>query len=252
MTAISASVSVLALAWCLAGAVALFGCGVAHAQPEPAAQQAFTARIDFDIPAQRLGDAIEAYSATTRMDVLIDGHHAQRLSSAVRGLLTAAEAMEAMLVGTGLEARLANASSLVIQTSRTSGAAAALQGAQAPGLEESGFKEGEVLHQSYAAQVQQALRGSLCGSAETRPGSYRLALQLRLDARGAVDSFRLLSTTGDASRDAAVRSRVRSLSIGSAPPPSLPQPLVILLLPEGPGAQIDCGQAAYRGKVYAQ
>lgn len=110
-------------------------------------------------------------------------------------------------------------------------------------MEDSGFEEGEVLHQSYAAQVQQALRGTLCASAQTRPGSYRLALQLRLDSRGMVERFRLLSTTGEPARDAAVQSRVSTLSVGSPPPPSLPQPLVILLLPEGPGAQADCTQA---------
>ncbi|MGF6347156.1 STN domain-containing protein [Variovorax sp. W2I14] len=246
MRANSASVSVLALAWCLAGAAVLLATGTAHSQPGPALLQAPTERIDFDIPVQRLGDAIDAYSAATRMDVLIDGRHAQRLSNAVKGQLSPWEAMELMLAGTGLQARLANATSVVIQPLRLAGEAAQPAAAEAAGMEESGFNGGEVLHQSYAAQVQQALRGTLCGSAQTRPGSYRLALRLRLDARGAVESFRLLSTTGEPARDAEVQRKVRTLSVGSAPPPSLPQPLVVLLLPEGPGAQADCGPAAYR------
>ncbi|WP_198087956.1 STN domain-containing protein [Variovorax sp. E3] len=254
MTANSASVSVLALVWCLAGAVALCAVRGAHAQPQEQQQQPSTspspaapvARIEFDISAQRLGDAIEAYSKATGLDILIDGEHAQRSSGAVRGALTAMEALEAMLAGTGLEARYANAGSVVIRASRAPGVAARAAQGEAPAVEESGFSAGEAAHRIYAAQVQQALRGGLCESAQTRPGGYRLALQLSLDAQGVVERFRLLSTTGEASRDAAVQRKVRGLAVGAPPPPSLPQPLVILLLPEGPGAESDCGDAAWR------
>lgn len=211
---------------------------------EPSAAPA--ARIEFDIAAQRLGDAIAAYGKATELDILIDGVHAQRLSGTVRGTFTATEALEAMLAGTGLEARHASATSVVIRASRTGGGMALPPPLpDAEGMEESGFKEGEVLHQSYAAQVQRALNGTLCASTQTRPGSYRLALQLHVDARGVVDRFHLLSTTGVSDRDAAIRMRLRGLSVGSPPPPSLPQPLVILMLPEGPGAWSDCEQATF-------
>jgi hypothetical protein len=248
MRANSASVSVLALAWCLVGMVVLCAVRAAHAQPEPASVAAPAERIEFDIAAQGLGDAIEDYSRATGLDVLIDGAQVHRRSSPVHGTLTALEALEAMLAGTGLAARYANETSVVISVSRMPRVpdVAALPAApEAAGMEESGFNGGEVLYQSYAAQVQQALRGTLCGSAQTRPGAYRLALKLHLDARGAVDNFRLLSTTGDAARDAAVQRKVRTLSVGTPPPPSMPQPLVVLLLPEGPGAESDCALAAY-------
>ncbi|MCR6476355.1 STN domain-containing protein [Variovorax sp. ZS18.2.2] len=211
----------------------------ASAQQAEAATAPAT-RMEFDIAAQRLGDAIAAYGKATGLDVLIDGVHAQRLSGTVRGTFTAMEALEAMLAGTGLEARHASATSVVIRASRTAGGTALQPMPEAEGMEESGFKEGEVLHQSYAAQVQRALNGTLCASTQTRPGSYRLALQLHVDARGVVDRFRLLSTTGVSDRDAAIQIRLRGLSVGSPPPPSLPQPLVILMLPEGPGAWSDC------------
>ena len=201
-------------------------------QAEPASATALPVRMEFDIAAQRLGDAIAAYSKATGLDILIDGGQAQRLSGTVRGTFTAMEALEAMLAGTGLEARPASATSVVIRASRGAGGTALPPSAVAEGMEESGFKEGEVLHQSYAAQVQQA-----------RPGSYRLAMQLHVDARGVVDRFRLLSTTGVSDRDAAIQIRLRGLSVGSPPPPSLPQPLVILMLPEGPGAWSDCESA---------
>ncbi|MGJ7606810.1 hypothetical protein ACSFA7_20885 [Variovorax sp. LT1R20] len=215
----------------------------ASAQQAEAATAPAT-RMEFDIAAQRLGDAIAAYSKATGLDVLIDGVQAQRLSGTVRGTLTAMEALEAMLVGTGLEARHASATSVVIRASRTAGGTALQPLPDAEGMEESGFKEGEVLHQSYAAQVQRALNGTLCASTQTRPGSYRLALQLHVDAHGVVDRFRLLSTTGVSDRDAAIQIRLRGLSVGSPPPPSLPQPLVILMLPEGPGAWSDCEPAS--------
>lgn len=244
MTANSASASALALACCLAGSALLLAARGAHAQADPGPRAvASVARIDFDIEAQRLGDAIAAYSRVTGLDVLMDGEHAQRTANGVRGTLTAMEALEALLEGTGLEARYANATSVVIRASRPAGAGS--RPAVPAGAEESGFKEGEVVHQSYAAQVQQALRSTLCGSLETRPGGYRLAAQLQLDSRGTVERFRLLSTTGEPARDAAVLRRVRGMAVGSPPPASLPQPLVILLLPEGPGAESDCASPAY-------
>ena len=212
-------------------------------QAEPASATALPVRMEFDIAAQRLGDAIAAYSKATGLDILIDGGQAQRLSGTVRGTFTAMEALEAMLAGTGLEARPASATSVVIRASRGAGGTALPPSAVAERMEESGFKEGEVLHQSYAAQDQQALNGTLCASTQTRPGSYRLAMQLHVDARGVVDRFRLLSTTGVSDRDAAIQIRLRGLSVGSPPPPSLPQPLVILMLPEGPGAWSDCESA---------
>jgi len=243
MRANSASVSVLTLAWCLAGTATLFAPDGARAQAAgsnpPVAMQAGT-RIEFDIGAQRLGDAIAAFSRATGLDVLVDGEDAQRPAGAVRGRLTAAQALEALLAGTGLEARHATATSVVIQAARGPAAPAWQPGTEAPEFEESGFHGGDVLYQSYAAQVQQALRASLCGASETRPGGYRLALQVRLDARGTVERFRLLSTTGQTSRDAAVLRKVRTLAIGTPPPASLPQPLVILLLPEGPDAESAC------------
>lgn len=240
----SASVSVVALAWCLAGAaVSFIGRTASAQQAEPASATAPAMRMEFDIAPQRLGDAIAAYGKATGLDILIDGVQAQRLSGTVRGTFTAMEALEAMLAGTGLEARHASATSVVIRASRAAGGTALPASADAEGMEESGFKEGEVLHQSYAAQVQRALNGTLCASTQTRPGSYRLALQLQVDARGMVDRFRLLSTTGVSDRDAAIQIRLRGLSVGSPPPASLPQPLVVLMLPEGPGARSDCEPA---------
>jgi len=243
MTANSASASALALVCCLASSILLFATRNAHAQFDPGTQAISVARIEFDIEAQRLGNALAAYSRATGLDVLIDGEHVQRTANGVRGALTAMEALETLLEGTGLEARYANSTSVVIRASRVPGSV--VRPAAVASVEESGFNEGEVVHQSYAAHVQQALRSILCGSADTRPGAYRLALQLRLNARGTVEHFRLLSTTGEPARDAAVQRRVRGLAVGSPPPDSLPQPLVILLLPEGPGAESDCARSVY-------
>ena len=149
MRANAASVRALALIGCLA-----WGVGVqAQQPPEPAAKAASAARRAFDIAPQRLGDALDVYSRMTGLDILIDGEHAQRRSGAVRGTLSAAEALEAMLAGTGMEARHANAGSVVIREAAAGPKEAGLS-PEAAGLEGSGFNEGDVLHQAYAAQVQ--------------------------------------------------------------------------------------------------
>ena len=55
------------------------------------------------------------------------------------------------------------------------------------------------------ARVQQAVRNALCRSPQTRPGSYRLAMQLWLNPDGQVERVHLLGSTGKTTRDEAIR-----------------------------------------------
>ncbi|MDC8756440.1 STN domain-containing protein [Janthinobacterium fluminis] len=236
MTGNPASVSVLALAGYLMCSGFLAAAGPARAQSGGGPGKSTSEALRFDIVAQNLGEAIDAYSRVTGLDVLVDSRHAHTRTGTVRGLYTAPDALQILLAGTGLQVRHSKPTAIVVYAAGPGEGAAVPPPAPAA---MPGFDDADPAHRRYAGQLQQALRRALCDDPVTRPGKYRLALQLQLDGAGAVRRFKLLSRTGSAARDAAVRRRVLALAVG-APPPALPQPLLILLLPEGDGAQADC------------
>jgi hypothetical protein len=250
MTGNPALANVLALAGCLACLCILSATGPAHAQAVDASESAAIALFRFDIQAGWLGQALDEYSNLTGLAILIDSANAQHRTGALSGMYSAADALQKLLSGTGLQGRYADARSIVITAS--SDARQAVAAPDGPDFQDSqdsvsdiaGIQNGGADYRVYIGRVQQALRTTLCGSAGTRPGPYRLALQLRFDARGRVERFRLLDTTGDAARDGAVARAVQAMAVGAPPPPSMPQPVSILLLPEAPNAHTDCAPPA--------
>ena len=74
----------------------------------------------------------------------------------------------------------------------------------------------------------------LCRSALTRPGSYRLALRLRIAASGSVATLKQAGSTGRPVRDAVISRSLRA-QVFEPPPPAMPQPITILLRPDGAG-----------------
>ena len=238
MTGSPASVHVLALAGCLVLLGLLAAAGPVRAQPLDAVVW------QFDIPAQNLGDALDQYSRRTGIAVLMDQRYAQRQSAAVRGPHAAGPALHALLAGTGLQSRQSDAQAVIVYA--PAGApgvaempqAAVVAAADIPGAQQGG----EVA--AYVSRLQRVLLGLLCRAAQTRPGSYRLALQLYLNRAGVVDRVQLLDTTGLPARDKAIARLLLGMQVGAAPSPVMPQPVSILLLPEGPGSEVDCARKA--------
>ncbi|PHV29441.1 hypothetical protein CSQ93_05050 [Janthinobacterium sp. BJB426] len=205
------------------------------------AQPADGAVLQFDIAAQNLGDALDLYSRRTGIAVLMDQRYAQRQSAAVRGAYAAGAALQALLEGTGLQSRLSDAQAVIVYAP----AAADLPqvnivaAADIPGATQGGGD-----HAAYVSRLQHVLLGLLCRAAQTRPGGYRLALQLYLNRAGVVDRVHLLDSTGLRARDTAIARVVLGMRVGAAPLPSMPQPVSILLLPQGPGSEVDCAAGA--------
>ena len=180
MTASPASLSVLALAGCLLWA-GFATTGMAHAAPPLYA---------FQIPAQPLADALRAYGLITGISVLApSGALRQRYSSAVQGSLPAPEALQRLLSGTGLQAHFPAANAAIIQ----------LPAGETPATPPLSPENGPIAldaidavhadgadYGAYVSGVQAQLLRVLCRSALTRPGSYRLALRLRIAASGSV------------------------------------------------------------------
>ena len=237
MTGSPASVHVLALAGYLVLLGFLTAVGPVRAQPAEGPV------LQFDIAAQNLGDALDLYSRRTGIAVLMDQRYTQRQSAAVRGAYAAGAALQALLEGTGLQSRLSDAQAVIVYAPANASATAAdlppaavVAAADIPGATQGGSD-----HAAYVSRLQHVLLGLLCRAAQTRPGGYRLALQLYLDRAGVVDRVHLLDSTGLRARDTAIARLVLGMRVGAAPQPTMPQPVSILLLPQGPGSEVDCG-----------
>jgi hypothetical protein len=96
-----------------------------------------------------------------------------------------------------------------------------------------------VAQEHFAGRLQAGLVRSLCRSERTHPGRYRLAMQLWLDASGAVTRTQLLSSTGNAARDAQIEALAAGLVVDEMPA-DMPQPITILLLPRPAEHPFDC------------
>ena len=239
MTGSPASVHVLALAGCLLLLGFLAAAGPVRAQPLDAGVW------QFDIPAQQLGDALDLYSRRTGIAVLVDQRHAQRQSAAVRGAYAPGAALQALLAGTGLQARQSDAQAVIVYLpAGAPGVADLPPPAVVAAADIPGALHGGSDHAAYVSRLQHVLLGLLCRAAQTRPGAYRLALQLYLNRAGVVDRVQLLDTTGLPARDKAIARLVLGMRVGAAPSPAMPQPVSILLLPEGPGSEVDCAAGA--------
>lgn len=190
--------------------------------------------VHFDIRPQPLVTALRSYSETTGLAILVDDGLTQgRQSPGAQGDLTAAEGLRQVLKETGLQARYAsaNAFTLTAIAGQASGAAPAPAGTAAP-LAETALER-------YAGILQRGVVRALCGTEESRPGKYRLALQLWIDPSGRVGRTRLLDDGSAVERDARIVAQLNELLL-EAPPETLPQPVTLLLLPRPSGAAFDC------------
>ncbi|WP_281355065.1 STN domain-containing protein [Pseudomonas izuensis] len=187
---------------------------------------------ELDIPAQALNSALEQFSRSTGMAVLVDRELTRgRRSIAVNGRFSATDGLSLMLSGSGLMVRYARADAFTLQAARVT---------EVPASTTPSAKEAQRLGSSYATSIQTAIERRLCRSALIRPGSFRALLQLWIGRDGVVQHSRLVSSTGDVQRDAALVESLRNLDIERPVPGSVAQPVTLLLLPESSGKRMEC------------
>ncbi|WP_321287026.1 STN domain-containing protein [Alcaligenes phenolicus] len=235
MTQVAISVAVLL------GAFLLFACAsLAVARSDADTLLNSSERLSFDIQAQPLAQALKAYGQRSDLSVLLDGADPQRPMPAVRGEMTRKQALSSLLHGSGLQAYYVDNRSIVIRLpdSRPGKAATGQRPLNLSHI--SGVRDGAHDYSAYVTRVQRTVRNALCRSPQTRPGAYRLAMQLWLNPQGQVERVHLLGSTGQASRDQAISQVLDSLAMGVAPDASLPQPLVLLLAPVSGHVRDDC------------
>jgi hypothetical protein len=200
----------------------------AVAQPSWAQSQASDQKIQFDIPAQPLDSALEAYMQATGLQVLYPSELAtSRRSSPVTGQLTSRGAIEMLLSGTDLTIHYTADGAFTVRPLPA-----------APDHVAAGPRFAD--YDAFLGRTQQRIIASLCRSLTTRPGSYRAVLQFSIAPAGFIDDASLLGSTGDTARDRAVMDLLRGLTIGQAPPANMPQPVTMLIGPRAPGGSDEC------------
>lgn len=193
---------------------------------QPDTEPSFSPRFHLTIPAQPLGQALEAFSESTGLAVLFDSAYAAFSAPELSGEYSAKAALNRLLMGSGLEAHWYQSSQAYAIAPRVN--------------HDHGHKETKrpskpprwsARYRAYAGYIQDRVWQSLCEQARTRPGDYRLAMQLWIGDGGNVDRIVLLTSSGDRHRDAAIVERLERLSL-AAVSGRLPQPVTMVLMPD--------------------
>jgi hypothetical protein len=191
---------------------------VAHSMDTPStAAQPGAARQYFDIPAQPLHAALEAFGAASGWSGLYSADTtAGRMSRGISGWYSADAALR-LLTGGALAVHYTAADAFVLEPDvQALSAMQAVPAAPAPSIE---------------ALLQSGVRHAFCREPRLVKGDYRVAFSLRLGARGRVQDARLLGSTGNSGRDAAVLAALRGIDLGTGPADPA-QAFVMLILPQ--------------------
>lgn len=192
-----------------------------HAPLPPSGQE-----VVYDIPSQGLAEALSAYAAATGVQVLYETSLTSgRNSAAVRGKLTPEAALQALLAGSGLMAYRTDVDAITIFPESQKPVAGV-----SPVVPDARF----------LSALQASILKALCNRAETRPGNYRMALQLWIAPYGTIRRAALLSSTGNAQRDAVLTEVLRDVTIGALPPAGMSQPVTLAIVPRSPLQPPEC------------
>jgi len=210
--------------WChLLAAVCL---GLPWAEMAPAQGGEEAKPVSFMIPAQPLDRALEAFGAASGLQIFYENRlTVGRVSEEVNGVYAPQAALQRLLSGTGLSARMIANGTISVTA--------------APGVEES--DEPAPDDRAYYGWLQAGMMQVLCANPRTRPGDYHLVLRYWIDAVGRVTRIRLLGSTGDVARDEAIAGTLQSVAL--PPPGNLPQPVTMAIEPVAPGMPGGCAIA---------
>lgn len=217
------------LCWIAASAAGASGLDTVQAEP----------RMPFDIPSQGLESALQAHGAASGAQILYETSLTSgRRSATVKGVFTAEEALQLLLRETGLVPRRISRDAFTVAPAPAGGSAGPKP---PPAAQEAGPPSTEAAQlDRFLGLAQARILEALCGSAEVRPGDYRLPLQLWFDAAGAVERVALLGSTGSARRDALLRDALVRIHLGEPLSAEVHQPVMVVILPRRPEETGDC------------
>jgi TonB family protein len=198
---------------------------------------AAAASFEFDIPAQPLESALDRFAAISGRSALFSSAMVAGLTAApVHGPYTPMEALHHMLEGTGLDVEEVISGHVAALILRPVAAPPPASAAPQATVEER--------LQAYDSLLQTRIWASLCADPRTAESDYRSLLRFSVSPSGRIERVRLLGTSGDAHRDAALLDIAQHVQL-EPPPAELPQPVTLLILPRqagGPGCPKERGR----------
>lgn len=214
------------------GLCAVAPIGEAQNNPTPEARA-----IAFNIPSEPLANAIQAFSQASGIEVFYESRIAiGRTSPALQGSLTPADALQALLVGTGFVVRYNkwNAISLSVPADESdlppphplAKASLSLDTLHVLATAESA-SQSEL--QEFSEVVQSEVETVLRKNAKINSGNYRVRVKLWVDPSRTIRRAEVVQTTGDAERDVAIAQALQGFVISRAPPPNAPQPIRVIV-----------------------
>jgi hypothetical protein len=212
------------------------------AQDAPGVHRKPDGTLTFDIGPQSLRTALRAYGEVTGQAVLVDDAlTAERQSPGVQGDFGKVDALQRLLAGTGLVASYSTDQAFTLKLATRVESSESDSGESSQSSAVGGL---EVVTQNYAGTIQRSIESALCRFDQTRPGTYRLALQVWIAPSGKIEQTRVLSVDDDA-RAAAVSKALNQVVL-DPPPVAMPQPLTLLLLPRNPADVARCDALVQR------
>lgn len=195
---------------------------------------------DFDLTAQPLASALDAFSVATGFMVVYNGDLTiGRNANPVLGRFPPKAALLMLLKGSGLAAEYTSPNAFVVIPS--AGISDVVESPTAIAM--AALSRQDAIERRYSGLIQQRINEALCSRRETMPGTYRAAISFQIGVSGEVTRLKLLSSTGDRERDDAIVGVAARAVIGEPPPPHLAQPLTMVVLPKSSGGAIECSSA---------
>ena len=193
----------------------------------------------FDIPAQSLSEALQAYSEASSVQVMFEADSTDGYRSAsVRGNFAPETALHILLGKTGLKVRylrsdlitlappsssdadlppvqaLAIAPDMSLDTLRVHGTAAASDDDQLA---------------TYVSAIQGDIQRALKKIARLRNKDYHVGVKLWVNSDRIVQKAELFSSTGDDESDSLIASRLHGLMLSETAPADTPQPIRFMI-----------------------
>lgn len=181
---------------------------------------------DFDISSQSLEAALIQLSRVSGVSILNDSATvAHKRSAAIKGRMTAEQAVLRLLEGTGLRARFTASGAIAI----TPGARAeiVLDRIEAVGRPMIQSTKPEPAWIAYAENVQARIRADMSADRELARGRYAVRLKIWVVQDGRVARTELARTSGETERDERLLRLVDGVTIDSPPPVNLRQPMTL-------------------------
>lgn len=194
--------------------------------------------LKFDIPAQSLIEALQAYSMQAGVQVMFETASAVGYRSGrVAGEFTPEAALRMLLADTDLKIRYSRTSAITLAPASApnpddppahplASADMALDTLRVSGAAEPTDRGrlGE-----YIGVVQADIQKALKNVGKTRRGDYRVAVKLWIDPSRTVQRAELDGSSGDRDRDSSIATTLRGLMLSQQAPPNTPQPIRFMI-----------------------